>query len=255
MFVAASKLLDLAFAPLSWALALLVAAVVLRKRLRRPWALVVAAIAVLAVFSSGPVANALARAAERSAPRTFRPDVTYDAVIVLGGAYDPAASRASGGTELREGAERILRGWELVRDGRAGHVVVSGGAIDPAPGDRAEADAVAELYRAWGVPAERIVAEPRSRNTRENAVETARIVRERGWRTLLVVTSAAHMPRALGCFHAVGLAPDALPVDHRAGGAGERLPRAEALDLSSGMLRELAGRAVYRAVGYARDAP
>jgi uncharacterized SAM-binding protein YcdF (DUF218 family) len=254
VFLAASKLLDLAFAPLSWALALLVAAVLLRRR-RHAWALVVAAIAVLAAFSSGPVANAIARAAERSAPRTFRPDARYDAVIVLGGAYDPAASRRSGEVELRESAERILRGWELVRDGRAAHVLVSGGAIAPAPGEQAEADAVAGLYRAWGVPADRIVAEPRSRNTRENAIESARIVRERGWRSLLLVTSAAHMPRALGCFHAVGLAPDALPVDRRAGDGGERLPRADALALATDMLRELAGRVVYRAAGYARSAP
>lgn len=254
MFLAASKILDLAFAPLTWALVLLVLAVAYRRR-PRAGVLVVAAIAVLLVFSARPVANAIAVAVERPARDTYRPGVVYDAVIVLGGAYDPAASRRSGQVELRDGAERLLRGWELVRDGHAAHVLLSGGNIDPSPGELPEADAVAGLYRSWGVPPDRIVVEDRSRNTRENAVFTARIVRERGWHQLLLVTSAAHMPRALGCFHAVGLAPDALPVDHRAGDRGEWLPRADALSLATDMLRESAGRLVYRAVGYARDVP
>ena len=100
------------------------------------------------------------------------------------------------------------------------------------------------------------MTEAHSRNTRENAIESARVAAARGWRTLLVVTSAAHMPRALGCFRAVGLEPDALPVDRRAGDGPPSsrgwLPRAECLARSTLMLRELAGRVVYRALGYAR---
>ena len=67
----------------------------------------------------------------------------------------------------------------------------------------------------WGIAPERVVIEDQSRNTRENAVESARVARERGWKTILVVTSAFHMERALGCFRAVGLEVDALPVDQR----------------------------------------
>ena len=78
-------------------------------------------------------------------------------------------------------------------------------------------------------------------------------MKERGWRSLLLVTSAAHLPRALDCFRKVGLTPDALPVDYRAGGAraGGWLPRASALSKSTDVLRELAGRVVYRVAGYA----
>lgn len=96
--------------------------------------------------------------------------------------------------------------------------------------------------------------EAASRNTRENAIETARVASARGWRTLLVVTSAAHVPRAMGCFRALGLEPDVLPVDRRVtdGRPGEWLPRARYLERSTGVLRELAGRVVYRAMGYAR---
>jgi uncharacterized SAM-binding protein YcdF (DUF218 family) len=98
------------------------------------------------------------------------------------------------------------------------------------------------------------VTEAGSRNTRENAVESARVAAARGWRRLLLVTSAQHVPRALGCFRAVGLEPDVLPVDREAGDAkgASWLPRAYALSRSSDVLRELAGRLVYRLAGYTR---
>jgi uncharacterized SAM-binding protein YcdF (DUF218 family) len=96
-----------------------------------------------------------------------------------------------------------------------------------------------------------VVLERESRNTRENAERSARIVRERGWRTLLLVTSAMHAPRAEAAFRGAGLAVDVLPVDRRSGDRpGSFLPRATALDRSTEALRELAGRLVYRAVGY-----
>jgi uncharacterized SAM-binding protein YcdF (DUF218 family) len=133
-------------------------------------------------------------------------------------------------------------------------VLLSGGSVFPLPGDVAEADRLAGKLSQWGVPPDRIAVERASRNTRENAIESARLAAARGWRTLLLVTSAAHAPRALGCFRAVGLEPDVLPVDRRAGDGQGRawLPRAAALQKSTDAIRELAGRLAYRAAGYAR---
>jgi len=98
------------------------------------------------------------------------------------------------------------------------------------------------------------VLESRSRNTRENALESAPIIAAHGWKRVLLLTSAWHAPRALGCFHAVGLSPDLLPVDHRSGRGGTFvwLPRAGALAGSTDALREMAGGLVYRTMGYAR---
>lgn len=254
MFVWLSKVLDWFVSPLAWALLLALAALLLRRRPRAAWALAGVSAGVLVAFSIDPVANALQRAAERGARSTYRPEVVYDAVVVLGGVVDPAASRASGETELDEAADRIVRGFELVRAGRARNVVVSGGLVSPRPGDVAESDRLAAKLAQWGVPPGQIAVEPASRNTRENAIETGRLAAARGWRLLLVVTSAAHVPRALGCFRAVGLEPDVLPVDRRAGdGRGQGwLPRAGALQKSTAAIHELAGRMVYRAAGYTR---
>lgn len=254
VFVTLSKLLDWFLAPLTWTLLLAAAALLLRRRVVLARALGAAATVVLVAFSSDLVADPLQRLAERGARSTYRPDVVYDAVVVLGGMVDASASRASGETELTEAADRVLRGLELVRDGRARNVLVSAGLVAPQPGDVTEADRLAARLAAWGVPPGRIVVEAASRNTRENAIHSGRMAAAHGWRTLLVVTSAAHVPRALGCFRAVGLEPDVLPVDRRAGDGRARgwLPRAGALAKSSEALRELAGRAVYRLAGYTR---
>jgi len=253
VFFWVSKALGWLASPLAWGLLLAGAGVLLR---RRRAGRVLGALAALVVLglSCDPVADRLMAAVESGARSTYRPDVVYDAVVVLGGLVDAAASRATGEAELTEAADRVLRGFELVRAGRARAVLVSGGLVWPQPGDVSEADRLAAKLAQWGIAPERIVVERSSRNTRENAIESARVAAARGWRTLLVVTSAAHAPRALGCFRAVGLEPDVLPVDRRAGDGRGRswLPGVAALAKSSDALHELAGRIAYRVAGYTR---
>jgi len=251
VFYLLSKLLDLLLAPLTWAILLVAAAVVWRRRSAAGW-LAGAAGAVLLVFSSGPVANGLTRLAEAGVRSTLRPGVVYDAAIVLGGGIDPDASKASGRVELNPAGDRMIAGLELFLSGRAQNLLLSAGG--PEPEEPVEADWGAKLLRSLGVPADRIVLERESRNTRENAERSALIVRERGWKTLLLVTSAMHMPRAAASFRRAGLEVDVLPVDRRHGAKGGNwLPRVESLERSTGALRELAGRLVYRLAGYARS--
>jgi uncharacterized SAM-binding protein YcdF (DUF218 family) len=251
-FITLSKALDLLAAPLTWALLLLFLSLVLRGRPRASVGAGLLALVVLVVFSSEKVADGLQRALEAGAATTMRPDVTYDALVLLGGLADDAASRATGELELNERGDRLVRTYDLLRAGKARHLIVSAGLLRPEPGRRTEAELVAEKLAAWGIPADRIIVEPRARNTRENAAEIARIVKERGFATLLLVTSAGHVPRALGAFRAVGLTPDAFPVDRRAGTGGRWLPRAHALDGSTDALREFTGRVVYWVMGYTR---
>jgi uncharacterized SAM-binding protein YcdF (DUF218 family) len=255
VFYTLSKLLDLLLAPLSWVLLLLVAAFLLRRRGAIAWALVGAAATVIFVLSAEPVADRLMRYAEASARSTYRPGATYDAVVVLGGVLEANKPHPGGDPELSRAADRIVRTYELARDGHARNVLVSGGTGRPRADEPSEAEQLAALLRRWGIPSERIAIETRSRNTRENAEESARIVRAHGWTTLLLVTSAWHMPRALGCFRREGLSPDVLPVDFAGGdGRGQGwLPRVAALEKSSEAIRELAGRVVYRLAGYTAD--
>lgn len=257
MFFVLSKILDLAFTPLAWALLLgALALIVSRRRPRWALGLGLAAILLLWAFSTSWLAGRLTRWTEGDLTSTQRPGVVYDAVIVLGGMAEAGQSLVAGTPQFSESAERMLAGREVLLSGAARHLIISGGRLQDDPSVPSEADLVGDMLESLGVPGAQILREDASRNTRENAVNVAAIVQERGFRSLLLVTSAFHMKRSLGCFRAVGLEPDVLPTDVRQSplsqGLGALLPRAESLDESSRMLRELAGRLVYRVRGYAR---
>lgn len=255
MFLTLSKLLDLLAAPLTWAVVLgLLALLWQRQRPGRARLVLLLGLLQLTAFSVDPVSRWLFGRLERRAQDTFRPEPPYDVVVVLGGMVDGAATQRSGQLELNDAVDRISRAAVLVRTGQARQVLISGGLAFPLPGEIPEAELLAGWLRDQGIPADRIVVETRSRNTRENAVESAAVVAAHGWKRVLLVTSAWHAPRALGCFRAVGLTPDLLGVDHRAGKPVRLLwlPRAEALSRSTDALRELLGNLVYWLMGYTR---
>ena len=257
MFFVLSKILDVVFSPLWWpAMALGLSRIPwLTKRVPRLLKAQLALACALTLFCATQVGSQiLQHAVERGAPRTMRDGVTYDAVIVLSGFVSDEAMRRYPGPSYGDPADRMLAAFDLLRSDRARAAILTGGG----PGDPAwtEAAVMRRQLTAWGVDPARLYEEPRARNTRENAVESARIANAQGFRTLLLVTSAAHMERSLASFRAVGLAVDTYPVDYRVGGwVSERwalLPRAGNLEASEVALREFFGRLVYRARGYAR---
>jgi uncharacterized SAM-binding protein YcdF (DUF218 family) len=130
MFFLLSKILDLLFAPLTWAMALVAAGAwgAHKKRARLALGAPIAALVVLYVFSIEPVSNALVASLESSATKTMRDDVTYDAVVVLGGLADEDANETWGDRNYTDAVERILAGFEVMRSGRATNAVLSGGA-------------------------------------------------------------------------------------------------------------------------------
>lgn len=228
MFFALSKTLAWVANPSAWGLGLVLAAVIFSRRPVWAAALAVLGALQLVAFSSPRFVDAVQYRLERSAPTTFRPDRRYDAAIVLGGAED-----------------RVDRGAEVVRGGTGKNLLYTGALSG------AGADALVRMLRSQGIDDGQLVIEDRARNTYENAVESAELVAQHGWRSLLLVTSAVHMPRALACFQRQGLHPDVLPVDAiaRRPQRGWK-PSAAALAQSRQVLHEVVGRIVYRAVGY-----
>ena len=94
------------------------------------------------------------------------------------------------------------------------------------------------------MPAAAIVMESASRDTRENAGLTRAILAQRGYRRVLLVTSALHMPRALAKFRAEGIDAIPAPTDHEAQGVttvSDWIPSTTALDGTSRALKEWIG--------------
>jgi len=265
VFYLLSKLLDVFLSPLAWSMLLLAAAIPWRvrgrarsaRRVRRSRLLGAASLAILLTASSPPFANALLWSLEHAAPSTYRADVTYDAVILLGGVVEEEASASSGLPSYNENVERLIITHRLLRDGNARFGIVSGASSTPALAAYGDASYLGRQLVDWGIAKERLIAEEKAMNTRENALFSKQIAQARGLERVLVLTSAFHMPRAAECFAAVDMKVDTLAVDYRAeplvySGLGKFLPRAHALAVTASVVREVFGRLIYRVQGYGR---
>jgi uncharacterized SAM-binding protein YcdF (DUF218 family) len=127
---------------------------------------------------------------DRAAALTPRQLPRADAVVVLGGGLRPALPPRQG-VEVAEGGDRLLRGVQLVRRGLAPLLVTSGGRVsftghDPAP---PEALWARDLAQELGLPADRILINPGSRTTAEEARDIGALGRRRGWTRVLLTTA------------------------------------------------------------------
>jgi uncharacterized SAM-binding protein YcdF (DUF218 family) len=257
MFYLLSKVLDAAVDPLWWAgvcLAFVLLGLAKGKPSRHARLALSLGLLILVGFSLPPVSNRLWASLEAGARSTVRADVTYDAVVLLGGAVAPGGSTRDE-PAWNDNVERLLTVRDVLVHDRAKVAVLSGGALGGTL--RPEAEYLADALVALGVPRERLVLESRSLNTKENAALVKPLLETLQAHRVLVVTSAFHAPRAQGCFTAVGLQVDLLPVDYRLRpqnmvSDSHLAPRAEYLGQSARALREWLGRFSYWALGYSK---
>lgn len=178
-----------------------------------------------------------------------------DVAIVLGGSIGrPLPPR--GAPDAGEAFDRVLHTARLFRAGRVDAVLASGGNLPWLVTSTSEAELIADLLVELGVRPSAIALEPDSRNTHENAVNTAAVMLSREWNSALLVTSAAHMPRALATFEKAGITAVPAPTDFRVTyplyeSVLDLLPSAEAVERSTDALKELLGLLVYRLRGWA----
>jgi uncharacterized SAM-binding protein YcdF (DUF218 family) len=251
------KLLPLFVYPLGASILLGIAVLALSfvgfKRLR--FCLLAVALALLWISSTPVFANWLIGELESEYPPIPVEDAPEaDAIIVLGGIVrQPRPPRVA--PDLSDSADRIVEALRLYRAGKAPVIVISAGNLPWRAAAAPEAELIAMLLVEFGAPRSALVLDSGSRNTRENALNTAALFRSRGWRTGLLVTSAAHMPRALAVFRKVGLEVVPIATDIRAPYATRAgflgfLPNADALAKTTFGLKELIGLSVYRIRGW-----
>lgn len=223
---------------------------------RRRLAITASAVTFLAILSLTifPLGDLLLSPVEQRYPAD-PPIGQANGIIILGGAEDVDATAYWGQAQLDEKADRFVAAMALARRFPQARILFSGssGALrDFASTPGSEAAIAEQLFIGQGLDPARLLLEGASRNTAENArlsFALARPVQDETW---ILITSAAHMTRALRSFKAAGwptLIP--YPVDFQSAsfssGIGWDLPRnIRVLNIA---LKELAGGLVYGVTG------
>jgi uncharacterized SAM-binding protein YcdF (DUF218 family) len=180
--------------------------------------LIVTSVVLLAVAGLSPLGNALIVPLEQRFPPWDPSHGAPDGIVVLGGALSPEISAARDAVALNESAERITVAVELARRYPNARIIFSGGNAALIREGGVEAAFAVKEFEALGIPHDRITAEEQSRNTVENAVFSRLIAQPKPGERWLLLTSAYHMPRAMGVFRAAGFPVEAYPVDWRTRG-------------------------------------
>ncbi|KQP31579.1 hypothetical protein ASF49_08985 [Methylobacterium sp. Leaf104] len=208
----------------------------------------------LLVAGLSPLSAFVALPLEERFPAFVEDDRPVTGIIVLGGAIETRLSASRGQFLLNDSAERQVALADLARRYPQSRLVFSGGSGALGGSRASESELVGRYADTMGLPRTRLILEDRSRNTRENAVFTAEMVKPQPDERWLLVTSAWHMPRAVGCFRQAGFTVAAYPVDYRTGGWDDvwRINgfASEGLSLLDVITKEWFGLVAYRLAGY-----
>ncbi|MGH6817849.1 MAG: YdcF family protein [Methylovirgula sp.] len=177
-------------------------------------ALRTACVLLLVIVCFLPIGTLLVRPLEDRFPQPPADLPAPTGIIVLGGAINQEMTLARKQPTFLQFAERLTAGVILARRYPTARLIYSGGNGGLNPDGTSEATGAHELWLALGVPEAQMSFEPKSRNTWENAVYTRALVHPRPDQTWLLVTSAWHMPRAMGIFRRAGFKVIAYPVDY-----------------------------------------
>lgn len=258
MFRNLSRILLEFIYPLGLASALVILAFIIQ---RNRWQKGVLLLIFLILFLGGNrwVALNLARPLEW---RYVQPpgDLKADVIVVLAsGVQSPIFPRHI--PEVGEVGDRLIYAVYLYRQGAAPLILHSGEGIDSTdvPGGN-----IPFLFKTMGIPSEAVILETDSQDTYGNAIACQKILEEKGFERIILVTSAAHMPRSIGVFRHLGMDVIPAPTGFTAtkGDSGislhqglaslmkSLLPNADNLKTTTRMIKEYIGILVYKIRGW-----
>ncbi len=263
MFIFLSKLLPLFAYPLGLACLLLCVALLVAYNRKTSLILTGTALAILWLCSTTGFSNLLARSLElKYLPPKEVPSA--EVMVVLGGGTEPAVYPRTT-VELNGAGDRVLYAAQLYKEGKATHILLSGGDIEWLDeGSTTPAEDMQTILIELGVPQDALWLETESKNTYENALYAKKFLDEKGINKILLITSAMHMPRAVALFEKQGFEVLSLPVDFSvtdapvapAGAQGlaakslDILPSVSNLSLTTNALKEYIGYAIYKLQGW-----
>ncbi len=217
MFFVLSKILGFLLQPIVLVLLLFVLAGLLAMLgwRRSAWTAGGGAVIILATIALSPLGLVMLAQLENRFPRPETLPDRVAGIVVLGGAVDTRVGRTRGVDELNEAADRMTEAMVLARRYPEARVLFTGGVAAILEEDIPETDMARDFFESLGLEPDRLILEDRARNTAENAVYSREIASPQPGETWLLVTSAFHMPRSVGCFRAAGFDVVPYPVDYR----------------------------------------
>jgi uncharacterized SAM-binding protein YcdF (DUF218 family) len=262
MFLFISKLLPLFIYPLGLSCLLMLLALWLcYRRSRQAYIPILLALIILAIAGNIQVGNRLIASLERQyLPLTNPPQA--DAIVILGGCTrNEETPRIM--PDLSDRGDRLVYGAKLYQDGAAPKIILSGGRIQWYGGDLSEAESMATILELFDIPRADMILESRSLNTHDNAIFTKEILQREQFKRILLVTSAAHMPRSLAIFRRAKIDAIPAPTDFMVSDRNliessyskqsrilSLIPTSESLDFTTQALREYIGMFIYRLRGW-----
>lgn len=262
MFLFISKLLPLFIYPLGLSCLLMLFALWLcYRRSRKAYIPILLALIILAIAGNVQVGNRLIVSLERQYLPLVEPPQA-DAIVILGGAtrnHEPPRIMP----DLSDRGDRLVYGAKLYQEGAAPKIILTGGRIDWYGGDSSEAESMATILELFDIPRDDMILESRSLNTHDNAIFTKEILEQEQFKKILLVTSAAHMPRSLAIFRRAKIDAIPAPADFMVSDRNliesryskesrilSLIPTAESLDFTTQALREYIGMFIYRLRGW-----
>jgi uncharacterized SAM-binding protein YcdF (DUF218 family) len=252
MFFLLSKVLLIFLSPFFWIFILLLLALFSKKANRKRNYLIFGVL-IFFLFSNSFLLSEVVRWWEVP-PTKLQMVSKCDYAIVLGGfsQYDTVYHKM----KLSEAGDRIWQTLQLYHQKKVSKIFVSGGSGKLMTQGETEADKVKGYLMTLGIPDKDVVIDPTSRNTHENALNTADWLKKHDPEAkCLLVTSAWHMRRALGCYKKAGLKVTAYSADWKAEPRKYDfdhllLPQPNVLVDWNSTIKELTGYLTYRLMGY-----
>jgi uncharacterized SAM-binding protein YcdF (DUF218 family) len=252
MFFILSKILAFLFSPFLWFLISFFTFLLLKNE---KWKLIFKRISIfiLIFFSIGFPLNFLVSRWEVAGIQMKKVE-NYEIGVVLSGMaeYNKDLKVLS----ARRGIDRIWQTISLYKNGKIKKILISGDSGYVIRKGLHEADQLKEVLVKWGIPAEDIIVENKSKNTYENAQFTGNLLRQYKYKKkFLLITSALHMPRAAACFKKQNLEFDVFTTDHYSMKNTEftfdqLLPSINCFVMWEVYLKEVIGYTVYSLRGY-----
>lgn len=254
MFFFLSKILRTCISPIFW-IAVILTVTLITKNKTSKIRLIVAATCMFLFFSNNFIADEFMRAWEIKAVHQEDIQEHYDVGILLTGicTYDATYDR----TCYKNSSDRLLQTMDLYHRGIIKNIFITGGSGYIREPEFKEAKLLYDFLVQSGIPKENINFEVKSRNTHENAVESAQYLRpETSDSTFLLITSAYHMRRAKACFIKEGFNCDVYSTDIYTGKRKYHIehmliPRLDAFVRWEIMFREVSGMLMYKINNYA----